>query len=137
MPLYEIDGLRPTLGAATWIAPSAELIGDVRLGDEVSVWFGAVVRGDRLVLLQRGNGAPQYGLQPIDTTGELPLAEVLAWLDDPQLAPPTLHNVRPRHPGTIDGVRLTLTDDTILHQTIAASADADLGELVVTAADDG
>ena len=94
-------------------------------GAELNV-EGAVVRGDRLVLLQRGNGAPQYGLQPIDTTGELPLAEVLAWLDDPQLAPPTLHNVRPRHPGTIDGVRLTLTDAAALDAaTLVALAAAE------------
>uniref|UniRef100_UPI0035CA9747 gamma carbonic anhydrase family protein n=1 Tax=uncultured Sphingomonas sp. TaxID=158754 RepID=UPI0035CA9747 len=51
MPLYEIDGLRPVLGTDTWVAPSAELIGDVRLGDEVSVWFGAVVRGDNTPMI--------------------------------------------------------------------------------------
>jgi len=35
----------PDLGAA-WVAPSADIIGDVRLGDAASVWFGAVLRGD-------------------------------------------------------------------------------------------
>ena len=34
------------LGADVWIAPSADIIGDARLGDGVSVWFGAVVRAD-------------------------------------------------------------------------------------------
>jgi carbonic anhydrase/acetyltransferase-like protein (isoleucine patch superfamily) len=29
-----------------WIAPSAEVIGDVEIGEESSIWFGAVVRGD-------------------------------------------------------------------------------------------
>ena len=29
-----------------WIAPDAHVIGRVRLGDEVGVWFGAVLRGD-------------------------------------------------------------------------------------------
>ncbi len=47
MPLYEINGLRPTLDAEqVWVAPSADLIGDVRLADGASVWFGAVIRGD-------------------------------------------------------------------------------------------
>ena len=51
MPLYEIDGLRPTLGANAWVAPSAELIGDVRLGDDVGIWFGAVIRGDNTPMI--------------------------------------------------------------------------------------
>ena len=46
MPLYEIDGVSPKLGAAAWAAPSADLIGDVRLGARASVWFGAVIRAD-------------------------------------------------------------------------------------------
>ena len=41
MPLYEIDGNAPTLGEGAWVAPSADLIGDVRLGARASVWFGA------------------------------------------------------------------------------------------------
>lgn len=46
MPLYEIDGVRPSLGEGAWAAPSADLIGDVRLGARASVWFGAVIRAD-------------------------------------------------------------------------------------------
>ena len=37
MPLYEIDGVAPTLGAKAWAAPSADLIGDVRLGAGASI----------------------------------------------------------------------------------------------------
>lgn len=46
MPSYEIDGLRPQLDEGSWAAPSADLIGDVRLGAGASVWFGAVIRAD-------------------------------------------------------------------------------------------
>jgi carbonic anhydrase/acetyltransferase-like protein (isoleucine patch superfamily) len=38
--------LAPQLGASAWAAPSADLIGDVRLGNRASVWFGAVIRAD-------------------------------------------------------------------------------------------
>ena len=51
MPLYEIDGNRPTLGSGSWVAPSAELIGDVRLGEDVGIWFGAVIRGDNTPMI--------------------------------------------------------------------------------------
>lgn len=36
----------PKLGKNAWVAPNATLIGDVELGEDVSLWFGAVVRGD-------------------------------------------------------------------------------------------
>ena len=46
MPIYELGGVRPTLHPTAWIAPSADLIADVRIGEDVSVWFGAVIRAD-------------------------------------------------------------------------------------------
>ena len=46
MAVFEIDGATPSFGAGAWAAPSADLIGDVRLGPRASVWFGAVIRAD-------------------------------------------------------------------------------------------
>jgi carbonic anhydrase/acetyltransferase-like protein (isoleucine patch superfamily) len=46
MPLYAIDGVGPQLAPGAWAAPSADLIGDVRLAAHASVWFGAVIRAD-------------------------------------------------------------------------------------------
>ena len=48
MPIYALDGEAPQLpdGPALWIAPDAHVIGRVRLGAEVGIWFGAVLRGD-------------------------------------------------------------------------------------------
>ncbi len=51
MPLYEIEGKRPTLADDVWIAPSADVIGDARLGEGASVWFGAVIRADNTPIL--------------------------------------------------------------------------------------
>lgn len=39
-------GKLPVLGRDVWLAPNATIIGEVELGDEASVWFGAVLRGD-------------------------------------------------------------------------------------------
>jgi carbonic anhydrase/acetyltransferase-like protein (isoleucine patch superfamily) len=50
MPLYATDGVEPQFGPGAWAAPSADLIGDVRLGARASVWFGAVLRGDNTPL---------------------------------------------------------------------------------------
>lgn len=51
MPLYSIGELRPQIGPGAWAAPSADLIGDVRLGARVSIWFGAVIRADNTPIL--------------------------------------------------------------------------------------
>ena len=46
MAVYELEGRQPRLGSGTWVADTAAVIGDVELGDNASVWFGAVIRGD-------------------------------------------------------------------------------------------
>jgi carbonic anhydrase/acetyltransferase-like protein (isoleucine patch superfamily) len=48
MPIYSLDGDEPILPPAGryWIAPDAHVIGRVRLGMDVSIWFGSVLRGD-------------------------------------------------------------------------------------------
>jgi carbonic anhydrase/acetyltransferase-like protein (isoleucine patch superfamily) len=51
MPLYSLSDLQPTIAEGAWAAPSADLIGDVRLGARASVWFGAVLRGDNTPLI--------------------------------------------------------------------------------------
>ena len=51
MPLYAIDGTAPSLSDGAWAAPSADLIGDVRLGARASIWFGAVVRADNTPII--------------------------------------------------------------------------------------
>jgi carbonic anhydrase/acetyltransferase-like protein (isoleucine patch superfamily) len=39
-------GRTPKIGPGAWIAPTAVVIGDVELGEDVSIWFGTVIRGD-------------------------------------------------------------------------------------------
>lgn len=46
MPIYALNALCPHLDPGAWVAPSADLIGDVTLHAGASVWFGAVLRGD-------------------------------------------------------------------------------------------
>ena len=46
MTWYGLGNVEPAIGADVYVAPGAHVIGDVILGDRVSIWFGAVVRGD-------------------------------------------------------------------------------------------
>ena len=51
MPTYDLGHLTPQLGEGAWTAPSADLIGDVRLGARASVWFAAVIRADNTPII--------------------------------------------------------------------------------------
>ncbi len=44
--ILKYQGMKPKLGKNTWIAPGATVIGEVETGEDVSIWFGCVVRGD-------------------------------------------------------------------------------------------
>jgi len=46
MTVRTFKGITPQLGARVYVDPAATVIGDVVLGDDVSVWPGAVIRGD-------------------------------------------------------------------------------------------
>jgi len=48
MPLYRLGDQAPESSGSGrfWVAPGAHIIGDVRIGEDVSVWFGAIIRGD-------------------------------------------------------------------------------------------
>ena len=46
MPLRPFQQSSPRLGARVFVAENATVIGDVEIGDDASVWFNAVIRGD-------------------------------------------------------------------------------------------
>jgi carbonic anhydrase/acetyltransferase-like protein (isoleucine patch superfamily) len=59
MPLYDLGPRHPRTPAegSYWLAPDAHVIGDVELGEDVGIWFGAVLRGDneRISIGSRSN----------------------------------------------------------------------------------
>ena len=44
--IFHIEGKYPVIGKNCFLAPNATLAGDVILGDDCSIWFNAVIRGD-------------------------------------------------------------------------------------------
>ncbi|SFT11327.1 Carbonic anhydrase or acetyltransferase, isoleucine patch superfamily [Zhouia amylolytica] len=46
MIIKEINGKKPVLGTNTYVAENATIVGDVVMGDDCSVWYNAVIRGD-------------------------------------------------------------------------------------------
>ena len=46
MAVYELDGTQPRVADSAWVSDSAQVMGNVVLGEDRSVWFGTVIRGD-------------------------------------------------------------------------------------------
>jgi carbonic anhydrase/acetyltransferase-like protein (isoleucine patch superfamily) len=76
MPLFEFEGRKPEVSPTAWIAPTATLVGDVRVEAEASVWYGAVLRADfGPILVRRGanvqDGSVLHGgTDPVTEVGE-------------------------------------------------------------------
>jgi len=46
MAIYQLGEYKPDVAASAWVAESAQVIGRVTLGEDVSVWFNTTLRGD-------------------------------------------------------------------------------------------
>jgi len=57
MPNFEFLDREPYIHPSAFIAPSADIIGDVTIGEDASIWYGCVLRGDinRIVIGERTN----------------------------------------------------------------------------------
>jgi carbonic anhydrase/acetyltransferase-like protein (isoleucine patch superfamily) len=73
MAIYELDGKAPQLGEGAWVADSAQVIGEVQLGDNASVWYGAVIRGDCGELIRVGRNSNVQDLAVLHADFGMPL----------------------------------------------------------------
>jgi carbonic anhydrase/acetyltransferase-like protein (isoleucine patch superfamily) len=74
MPLFEFEGRGPQVSPTAWIAPTATLVGDVRVEAEASIWYGAVLRADFGPILVRRGANVQDG--SVLHGGDDPVTEV-------------------------------------------------------------
>ena len=61
MPLFSFEGRSPQVDPDAWIAPTATVIGDVRVEAGASVWYGAVLRADFGAIVVRAGANVQDG----------------------------------------------------------------------------
>jgi carbonic anhydrase/acetyltransferase-like protein (isoleucine patch superfamily) len=72
MAIYELDGMAPKLAEGAWVADSAEVIGQVELAENASVWYGCVVRGDN-EKIRIGRNSNVQDLSVLHTDAGVPL----------------------------------------------------------------
>ena len=76
MAVYSLDGVSPTIPASAWVADSAQVMGNVELGEDVSVWHGAVLRGDTEVMrIGRGSNIQDGSVLHADVGRPLTVGE--------------------------------------------------------------
>ncbi len=74
MPLFAFEDHEPSVSPDAWIAPTATLVGNVRVEAGASVWYGAVLRGDFGPILIRQGANVQDG--SVLHGGDEPVTEV-------------------------------------------------------------
>ena len=74
MPLFAFEGRSPAVSPSAWIAPTATLVGDVRVEDGASIWYGAVLRADFGPIIVRRGANVQDG--SVLHGGDHPVTEV-------------------------------------------------------------
>ena len=76
MAIYQLDDLIPSIHPTAWVADSAQVIGQVVLEENVSVWFGVILRGDNdLISIGKGSNIQENSVLHIDRGHPLVLGE--------------------------------------------------------------
>jgi carbonic anhydrase/acetyltransferase-like protein (isoleucine patch superfamily) len=107
MVIRSYRGRRPKIGERVFIAETAAVIGDVVLGDDVSIWYSSVVRGDccHIRIGARSNVQDNCTLHVTKDTGPLALEEEVTLGHNV-----VVHACRIRR-GALIGMNATVLDD--------------------------
>lgn len=74
--IYALEDLNPEIRGRHYVAPNASVIGDVFLGEDTSIWFGTVVRGDvEKITIGRGSNVQDNSVLHADPGAPLVLDE--------------------------------------------------------------
>ena len=74
--IMEYKGIMPEISPEAFVAPSADIIGDVKIAADASVWFGAVIRGDAdAIFIGKGSNVQDCAVLHTDKGFALTLGE--------------------------------------------------------------
>jgi carbonic anhydrase/acetyltransferase-like protein (isoleucine patch superfamily) len=120
MVLRSYLGIAPKLGERVFIAETAAVIGDVVLGDDVSIWYSAVVRGDccHIRIGARSNVQDNCTLHVTRDTGPLVLEEEVTLGHNAVVHACTIRR------GALIGMNATVLDDADVGRSALVAAGA-------------
>ena len=84
MPVYGYDGIEPQIDPSAWVAPSADIIGNVIVGPSCYVGWGAVLRGDHGIIEIGEGSAVEEGVIIHTSPGfRSRIGEQVTWVTGP------------------------------------------------------
>ncbi len=118
MILRPYRNLRPTIGERVFLAETAVVIGDVVLGDDVSIWYSSVVRGDccHIRIGARSNVQDNCTLHVTNDIGPLTLEEEVTLGHNAVVHACTIRR------GALIGMNATVLDDAEIGESALVAA---------------
>jgi carbonic anhydrase/acetyltransferase-like protein (isoleucine patch superfamily) len=116
--IKSVRGFDPVFGKNCYLAENATIIGDVIMGDDCSVWFGAVLRGD-VNSIRIGNRVNIQDNSTIHTTFEDSIAEIG---DDVTIGHNVVVHGATIHNNALIGIGSVLLDHAVVHSNTIVAA---------------
>jgi len=116
--VYEFLNKRPEFNESNFIAPSADLIGEVILGEEASVWFNTTIRGDVnwIEIGKRSNIQDNTGIHVMNQTGPTLIGDNVTVGHSAMLHGCTIGN------NVLVGIQSTILDKAVIEEYCIVAA---------------
>lgn len=116
--IYEFLNAKPDYPESVFIAPSADMIGDVSLGEESSVWFNTTIRGDVnwIDIGQRTNIQDNSCIHVMNQTGPTKIGNDVTIGHNAMVHGCTIHD------RVLIGIHATVLDEAIIESDVIVAA---------------
>lgn len=116
--IYEFLGKKPAFDDSVFVAPSADIIGDVTLGTESSVWFNVTIRGDVnwIEIGDRSNVQDNSCIHVMNQTGPTKIGHEVTIGHNAMVHGCTIHD------RVLVGIHATILDEAVIHSDVIIAA---------------
>jgi len=116
--IYEFLDKKPDYPDTVFVAPSADIIGDVTLGDESSVWFNTTIRGDVnwIEIGSRSNIQDNTCIHVMNQTGPTKIGKEVTIGHNAMVHGCTIHD------RALIGIHATILDEAVIESNVIVAA---------------
>jgi carbonic anhydrase/acetyltransferase-like protein (isoleucine patch superfamily) len=116
--IYEFIGRKPEFPESSFVAPSADIIGDVTLGEQSSVWFNVTIRGDVnwIEIGDRSNVQDNSCIHVMNQTGPTKIGDDVTIGHNAMVHGCTIHD------RVLIGIHATVLDEAIIESDVIVAA---------------
>ncbi len=116
--IYEFLNAKPGFGESVFVAPSADIIGNVSIGNESSVWFNTTIRGDvnYIKIGERSNVQDNTCIHVMNQTGPTEIGDEVTIGHSAMIHGCTIHN------RVLVGIHATVLDKAIIPPDVIIAA---------------